>query len=831
MSVKTETETVIKRILPYLRRRGYVPELDIDFETPVKMPSRSSRGYVDLLVTLGKPKPSFVIEAKRSGKVLNESDRNQALAYGKELSVPFVVVTNGADIQCLNTETGQQILWDGKLTAKIPRKEQLAKVMRLMRATKSMTIVPLSDNVGLPFRPGLPLKQLNAIFTRCHNRIRNIEKNEENAFSDFSKILFLKLLEEKYEQGNFDLPYSYRFHELAEKKDSESDQVQTAIVSMIGAIRNLGYGAVLGDSLRLKQPKTFHFLVKELSSVSFEDSGLDSKGAAFEYFVRATLKGKRLGQYFTPRPLVDLMAGMIGRQTIIDSLLSGAKVRVVDPACGTGGFLVITMKMVLSQLDERYAKKNKNRALTADAYESVRRRIKQEVFFGADANEGVASAAKMNMIVAGDGHANIRAEDTLSSSSETWSFETPAYDFVLTNPPFGTSEFSSLSANDLSKYPVAATKGQNLFLQRMILATKPGGKVCTVIDDGVLNTESAEPLRRWILRNMRLLAVVSLPEETFKPNKINVKASVLLMERREYEDEPSDPEHHPVVFCRIDSLGYLGSGEPIRGFDFDALRSQLDEQLLDYTNTSRSGQHWSAFQVDSVEILNQSTCRWDLKYWEPGLRDRVRKLRDEGRRAIKDLNVLPTRRGKSPPAASYVDHADGHAIVVKAGSCISKFGELDVADADYIEKFVYDEMPDEIKLRRGDVLIASTGEGTLGKCCVYTLDAPAIADGHITIVRVDPKQMLPEFLCDYLRCGFGHQQILSYATGSTGLIELTPEDVNNIMIDGPTQKAQQRAMSRRLRKAEQNYRAQVEAAGQTLEGARAEFGEFGKNTR
>src|ERR1035441_4496615 len=67
-SVRTETETVIKRILPYLRRRGYDPEVDIDFETQVQDPERYARGYVDLLVNCGNVNPLFVIEAKRNGK-------------------------------------------------------------------------------------------------------------------------------------------------------------------------------------------------------------------------------------------------------------------------------------------------------------------------------------------------------------------------------------------------------------------------------------------------------------------------------------------------------------------------------------------------------------------------------------------------------------------------------------------------------------------------------------------------------------------------------------------------------------------------------------------
>ena len=84
-------------------------------------------------------------------------------------------------------------------------------------------------------------------------------------------------------------------------------------------------------------------------------------------------------------------------------------------------------------------------------------------------------------------------------------------------------------------------------------------------------------------------------------------------------------------------------------------------------------------------------------------------------------------------------------------------------DSDWIEKSLYDEyvqrsednMENRNIVKKGDVLLAPTGEGTLGKCCVYDKDIPAIADGHVTIIRVDQKIIDPYYLTDYLRCGFG----------------------------------------------------------------------------
>lgn len=831
-TIRTETETVIKKVLPYLERRGYDVTSDLDFETAIKMTDRYNKGYVDILVTCGKTRPIFLIEAKKISKRLTNKDRDQAISYAtsKSISVPFVIITNGTEIRSYNTFNKEPIRWNGQLSEKIPTKSQLKHVISALRSDKSKTSIILSGDKSLPFRPGLALKQLNGLFARCHGVIRKIEKNEEHAFSDFSKFLFLKLLEEKADIADgFSLPYSYLFHELAEKPSSESDQVKDAILSMIEEIvRRTTYGDVLEEPIYLRNPRTFHYIVKQLANVSFYDSSLDSKGAAFEYFVRATLKGKKLGQYFTPRPLVQIMSELVGREKIIQSILAGSTLKVLDPACGTGGFIVFLMQDSLKQLEQRL----KGRKITKSAFDKLSKSIMKDTFFGSDANEGVACSAKMNMIIAGDGHSNIQPEDSLSLSSKNWNYSSADCDLIMTNPPFGTSETDSLTSRDMSQYPIRSSKGQHLFLQKMVLATKPGGEICTVIDEGVLNTETAAELREWLLKHCKVLCVLRLPPETFKPNKINVRSSVLFLQRHEEEDVDLEKDYL-VTFCSVDNLGYFGSGENIRNFNFNKLLKEIGNKVLSQTNRKRKGYHWTAFEVKSQKIFSDSLKRFDFKYWEPVVINKINKLKKYGSPLLKDLNRITTSRGKSPSADSYVDKRDGYAIVIKAGSSISKYGKLMINDSDYIEKSLYDEYLEKSKelgeninlVFQGDVLLASTGDGTLGKCCVFDIDKPAIADGHVTVIRVNSKEILPQYLCDYLRCGFGAKQIERLYTGSTGLIELTPNDVASLVIELLDSIKHQQKISNTLRKKELSYNSTIESAEKALASARLEFAE------
>lgn len=825
ISIKTETETVVKKIIPYLQRRGYQVEKDFDFETAVSQSDRYTKGYVDILVTLGKKKPIFLIEAKRISKQLTSKDRDQAIKYGrsKDVDVPFVVVTNGVELQCFNTKNSKRINWDGKSVDKIPTSEQLKLVIRTLKSDPNATNIPISNDKSLPFRPGLPLRQLNALFYKCHSTIRKIEKNEENAFSDFSKLLFLKLLEEKSDvEANFDLPYSYRFHELAAKPPSESDQVMDSVLSMIDSIvRRTSYGEVLQEKIKLKNPRTFHAIVRDLSAVSFYDCSLDSKGAAFEYFVRATLKGKKLGQYFTPRELVQAMSALVGQRKIVNSVISGSPIKVLDPACGTGGFLVYLLQDSIRQLQSKL----KRREITQATFANAIKILKEKVFFGSDANEGVAASAKMNMIIAGDGHTNIQHEDSLSDSSVNWSSISPDCNIIMTNPPFGTSEGDSLSSSDMLQFEVTSTKGQYLFLQKMIKTTLPGGEICTVIDEGVLNTDSGAELRKFILQHCKLIAVVSLPNETFKPNKINVKSSLLYFEKRSELDIDLEDDYK-ISICQFASLGYQGSGDKIRSFQKEKFLEEIESKILDHDSGSiRNGYNWNAFDISSKDIYLDLTHRFDYKYWDLTTRRKIDKLINSGKPSIKEVNLIPTSRGKSPSADSYVDEQDGYALVIKAGSNINKFGKVVTHNSDWIEKSVYDEFVEKSELlnsnvnliRKFDVLLSSTGDGTLGKCCVYDLDIPAIADGHVTIIRVDVSIIDPYYLADYLRNGFGAIQISRLYTGSTGLIELTPDQVDRIIIDTKLSINEQKKISKSLRDLENKYLDKLREAEDLLE--------------
>ena len=821
----SETETVIKKILPYLMRRGYDIDQDMTFEEPTA-DDGIGKGYIDILVSLGKKK-CFVIEAKKISKKLDNKDKIQALRYAKAEGVPFAVLTNGVNIFCFNTETKERITFDGKLNDKLPTKEEMPKVLRLFKVNKRLGDIALQNKLSLPYRQGLSLRQLNLVFEKCHNIIRKIEKYEQDAFEDFSKLLFLKLLEEKAENeigkpNAFELPYSYRFYELAKKPKVEADQVKTAIEKMISDIKeNHKYSDVLGDGIGLKNPNSYYEIVRVLDTISFIDCSTDVKGAAFEYYVRATLKGKKLGQYFTPRNLVRLMYAIVGEEKIYDSIKNSQDkrpFRILDPACGTAGFLVYMLQRNLAILDAEYAA-NK---LTKERYDAILKRIKEQTFYGSDANAAVAAAAKMNMIIAGDGQTNIKKENSLSKDASNWNIDRADISLIMTNPPFGTSEEGSLSKADMEKFDMSSSKGQVLFLEKMVKSTIPGGEIFTVIDQGIINTDTNTPIRNLILNMCKIKAIVGLPTETFKPNKINVRSSLLYLTRKTTEEEKADDDY-TFALVKLDTLGFDPSGNDLRGFDFNGMIKDITTHIFDESLTNYEGEHscWRLHRLNISEVLETTTRRFDYKYLNPETRQLISSIQEKGGKTIKDINTITTLRGKSPDMEQYVDERDGYAVVLKAAN-VTKYGTVDISESDWIEKSTYEEyssLPSSsnIIVRRYDVLVVSTGDGSLGKAGVYDLRTPAIVDGHVAIIRADRAIIDPYYVADYLRKGAGAIQINRAYTGATGMIELTPAQLESIVIDTKDDDIErQREISKRIRKAERQALQHISKAKEII---------------
>ena len=575
-----ETTTVIKKIIPYLTRLGYSVQNDLFFEEAVKEKGHVT-GFTDIEVRLEK-KLVFILEAKRDSQKINDKHRQQVLDYGNTKNVPFVIVTNGQNFEMWNIKTNSQISINGEKNI-LPSKKDVSLIIKTLKKNPDENDLKITST-GIAYTPGATLPELTNVFKRCHNAIRDIEKDDEHAFSDFSKLLFLKLLEEKadneqLELGGFRVPYTHRFAEI---KKSSDDAIKASIHHMFQTIqKDKKYGEVLEDDFfYIQNSKTYAKIVKELAEINLSDSDVDVKGSAFEYFLKFNLKGSQLGQYFTPRELVRLMIELIDLKSIVMGLIDpNNKYLVIDPACGSGGFLINGMQNLLSYSKELL----KDGVIDSKTQALLSQRIKSEVFYGCDAKHMLARTAKMNMIIAGDGFTNIKHGNSLTEEIHFLQISDnrnlPLADFILANPPFGMSE-SELDSKSMELYDVYTTRGQALFLQKMIRITQPGGLICTVIDEGILNTQTMVEIRKYIIKKCFIEAVIHLPYVTFEPNYARVSTSVLLLRKKESELMKQD---YPIFMFDLKEIGYSKAGKP-KGKASDEIIDNLVNKFKEFTN-------------------------------------------------------------------------------------------------------------------------------------------------------------------------------------------------------------------------------------------------------
>ena len=251
------------------------------------------------------------------------------------------------------------------------------------------------------------------------------------------------------------------------------------------------------------------------------------KGVAFERFLGDYFKGK-MGQYFTPRELVEF---------IIKMIQPDHEDRILDPACGSGGFLLYAMDHIQGQASQYYKK-------GTPEYHNHWHNFARDQLFGIEVNDAIARVAKMNMILHDDGHSNVIGSDALINFNQLCKqnrgFEKEKFDIILTNPPFGANikreEKPYLDDYELGEWR-NSQKTEILFLERCFEFLKWGtGRLAIVLPDGILNNSSLQYVRDYIEQHFQILAVVSLPQIAFKYYEAGVKPSILLLQKFSEEE-------------------------------------------------------------------------------------------------------------------------------------------------------------------------------------------------------------------------------------------------------------------------------------------------------
>jgi len=428
---------------------------------------------------------------------------------------------------------------------------------------------------------------LRITFRRCHNFIHGNEgMSKDAAFWQFLYLIFAKMFDERHTNGD------RRFWVAPNERFEEAGQaaIRKRIIPLFEATRDEYAGDKYGNIFRGNEEITLSdralgFMVSELAKYDFSRTDTDAKGAAYQEIVGDTLRGDR-GQFFTPGNAVKLMVEMLAPKE---------DERVIDPACGTGGFLRTTLAYLIEEF-QKEAGTNPNSESTED-FKTSQARLKtfaKKYLFGADFDPSLVRASQMNVVMACNQMANIYHMNSLEFPDGNLSgveymkkkAKMGSMDIVMTNPPFG-SDIPITDPNILSHFDLAyrwertdagtfrrtesrqgSVAPEILFIERCLQWLKPGGRMGIVLPDGILGNPGDEYIRWWIMRHAYVLASVDLPVECFIVEaNVNILTSLLFVKKKTDEEiaaeDVSGPLDYPVFMAVAEKVGYDRRGNTL----------------------------------------------------------------------------------------------------------------------------------------------------------------------------------------------------------------------------------------------------------------------------
>ena len=554
----------------------------IDLEVTVPRRTPSDRADIVVFQDDDKKNPFIVVECKKEG--ISEAEFNQAIEQAfcncNSLGAYYTVVVAGNtrishDVK--NYEPGERT---ENIIADPPVGYGKVQEWRYLKG------IPRSEPSVIE------RSELIRVLEKCHDTLWQGGKfAPTQAFDELAKILFIKIRDEKKARRDGE-PYDFQI---------KTHEKPASVANRINALYQEAKAQdpeVFTENIEVDENRLFS-VVSHLQGISLNETDLDVKGIAFERFLGNFFKGE-IGQYFTPRQVVEFM---------VDVVTPHHEELVLDPACGSGGFLLHAMYYIRKQASHYYDEESREHYLHWHDFAEKR-------LFGIEVNDSIARVAKMNMIIHDDGHSNVISNDALvgfdTLRNQHSSFEKEKFDVILTNPPFGAdikqAELPYLENYELGKGKTSR-KTEILFLERCFDFLKwDTGKLAIILPDGILTNSSLQDVRDYIERHFQIRAVVSLPQIAFSHYGAGVKTSILFLRKlseQEYERYQAainqiSRKNEAVYVPKIEAL------EDERG----AIIAKGSPAQVDVTETYR--QQFIAI-LDNIDALNQKLDKTPTK--------------------------------------------------------------------------------------------------------------------------------------------------------------------------------------------------------------------------
>lgn len=758
MPLEADTRVMIDRSLENLGWKFEGKERNVFLEHPRTEEECKKLGgkrpdYV--LYSKDSDKPLMVIEAKKKGFRMDAA-LEQGIYYARALDAPLVFATDGVFCKSFHTKANRPPVLNGE------------EINELIRETVALRFLTQYEVNTVSPKVQYDRKELIRIFEEANNMLRGegLRAGIER-FGEFANILFLKLISEneqiKRDSGistKFDMDCSWDSIRRI-PSSSRIEYVNRIVYDKLNAL----YHTDIFTKLQITDSDILEEIMDALDPLMLTDVDSDVKGDAFEYFLKASTATKNdLGEYFTPRHIVKTMVRLINPQI-------GEK--IYDPFCGTGGFLIESFRYICN-----------NMART----EANMKMLREQTVYGNEITN-TARITKMNMILAGDGHSNIKKQDSLAApveGSETYMDENGqlhhrGYDVVLANMPYS----QKTKYGDL--YDLPGTNGDSICVQhcmKAINSSAPNGRMALVVPEGFLFRKDLTKTREYLLERCQLQSIISLPQGVFLPYTgvktdiiyaTDVNKKVKSSEKRKmfwYFDVKSDGYTLDNHRRKLNTPSDLNKYEEYRKLDKD----QMDDMV-------EVG--FEAILLDKVH--KNSSILVGSRYREAALS--VSDIYN----AVKLSDIAMLIRGISFPKSAQMTSSDENSLKIVTTRAAQTDGidynNLVCIDSCYAK-------PEKL-IRQGDILISLANSlDFVGRVTYVDQNNTELSFGaFMGLIRADQTRVNPSYLFHILRSYKAKEYFKSVAKTTTNISNLTFEDLENFIFPLPDIKKQSKIAS------------------------------------
>jgi type I restriction enzyme M protein len=620
-----------------------------------------------------------------------------------------------------------------------------------------------------------------------------------------TKLLFCKIYDEKYDNDKSP-KFKIGF------RDTPND-VKNRITELWDKVKNemIDDGIFQQTDTIILDAKSVAHIVGELERFSLLRTNKDIVGDSFEVFAEKQFVGEK-GEFFTPREVVKMAIEIINPQP---------KERILDPACGSGGFLIYALEHIWEQMENNtnYSRSN---------LENLKKEFAQKYFYGIDKESDLVKICKSYMSIVGDGRSNIVMADSLKKPEE-WEVitrvvlcnknndEIKKFNVILTNPPFGSKikvrheyilknyelgyVWKNISGEWIKTDKVKETEPQILFIELCLNLLEDGGRMAIVLPDGLFGNPTDGYIREWIKKRAEIIAIIDCPHTTFMPHT-HTKTSVLILKKWENIRK----SNYPILMSVIEKCGHDNRGNEIykknkEGVDIkDEEFSKIVEIYKNNPERIINGYNRLGFTIYENSLINGILIP---RYYNPDTKKEIEKLRRTNKYILKSMQELIKEeiiylRGAGTTVSSEEYNIFDNISFLRTSDIgcweTRNYAVQNVSEETYIR---YKATQD---LKEGDILFVKDGTYRIGETIILTkFDLKMLVQSHYLIVRsLDKKKLDPYLLLYLLNTSIVRKQI-DERTFVQATLSTIGNRLNEIILPIPKQNSRKSILAQKMK--------------------------------